>query len=234
MNGTNGRFLTISKANFIRFIHLNFVTGILYAFYHFIRTPRSVDMADRRMWAAETWLLFTLYSVFLYLFIIETDAKNGEDLLHELFNIRRYIEIDKPGKKIVKVFEYLSKHPDKYKFATHVGVFPLTGKLDRPGSTFQTREVFLHILIALTFETTATSGTSFEFRLIKPLGGLEIRGEFLLKKTGSGKNRLYLIIFSDKRDWVSYIGLGIVFISPVRWLIARQITSELEFIETLL
>jgi hypothetical protein len=228
------KYLKISKKNFIKFIHLNFTAGIFYAFYHFIRTPKNVDMAARRLWAAETWIVFTLYSIFIYLFIIEADAESGEAVIYELFKIRRSIETNKPKKDVVKVFEFIAKNPEKYKFTTHKGIFPLSGPLTDSGSTFYTQEVFLHIPVTLTFRTMETTDTSFEFKLIKPLKNLEIIGEFKVEKMQAKKSKLYLTIYSKNRSFFNHIALGIIFITPIRMLIARQIMHELKFIGKLL
>jgi hypothetical protein len=52
------------------FIHLNFVSGFLYAFYHFINTPRSVFI-HRRLWAYESWIILSFYFLFIYLILVE-------------------------------------------------------------------------------------------------------------------------------------------------------------------
>jgi hypothetical protein len=227
------KYIKIGKRRFIKFIHLNFIAGIVYAFYHFIRTPKSVDMPTRRLWAAETWLIFTLYSVFIYLFIVETDAESGKAVIYELFKIRRYIDIRKPKKDIVKVFEFITKNPQKYKFDTHKGIFPLKGQIAKPGSIFYTKEVFMHIPLTLTFSTLGTTDSSFEFKLIKPFRSLEISGEFKLEKTQVNKFRLFLTVYSENRNIINHVLLSIIFISPVRMLIAKQLTKELKFVEKL-
>jgi len=60
------------KKLFYSFIHINFVTGILYAFYNFIRTPRSI-MEIRRMWAYESWIILSFYCLFVFLILIEKE-----------------------------------------------------------------------------------------------------------------------------------------------------------------
>lgn len=54
------------KKFFYLFIHLFFLSGILYAFYYFIGTPKT-DMLDRRLWAYETWIILCFYGCFVYL-----------------------------------------------------------------------------------------------------------------------------------------------------------------------
>lgn len=61
------------------FIHLNFVTGLLYAFTRFISTPR-VLVLHRRLWAYETWIIFSFYAIFLFLLLHEADLDLTEVL----------------------------------------------------------------------------------------------------------------------------------------------------------
>jgi hypothetical protein len=58
------------KRYFYFLTHLNFISGFLYAFYHFVRTPRSI-MINRRMWAYESWIILSFYSLFIYLILID-------------------------------------------------------------------------------------------------------------------------------------------------------------------
>lgn len=51
-------------------IHLNFLSGLAYAFYHFITTPRY-DLIPRRMWAYECWIIFGFYALYLFLSLRE-------------------------------------------------------------------------------------------------------------------------------------------------------------------
>ncbi len=55
---------------FYLFIHVTFVTGVLYAIYHFLRTPRSL-MEMRRMWAYESWIILSSYCLFIFLILME-------------------------------------------------------------------------------------------------------------------------------------------------------------------
>ena len=59
-----------TKKLFYSFIHINFVTGVLYAVYHFLRTPRSL-MEIRRMWAYESWIILSAYCLFIFLILME-------------------------------------------------------------------------------------------------------------------------------------------------------------------
>lgn len=60
------------KKLFYSFIHIFFITGILYAFYHFALTPKRV-MEIRRMWAYESWIILSFYCLFIFLILIEQD-----------------------------------------------------------------------------------------------------------------------------------------------------------------
>jgi hypothetical protein len=225
------RKITIKKKHFKTFIHLNFITGVLYAFYHYIRTPKSVDMATRRLWAAETWIIFTLYSIFIYLFSLEIATEDGEPILRKLFKIKRHITIRKPKEEIIRVFDYIKENPDKYSFKTHQGIFPVKGNLTESGSIFQTKERFAFLPITLTFSTLGKTEDSFEFKLIKPLKNLEIVGEFKVKEITKEKSQLFLSVFSENDYVINHIILAIIFISPVRIFIAKQLSRELRFIK---
>ena len=225
--------ITIKNKHFKTFIHSNFIVGVLYAFYHFIRTPKSVDMPTRRLWAAETWIIFTLYSIFIYLFSLEVATENEEPVLHKLFKIRRYKIIRKPKKDIVNVFDYIEKNPDKYTFKTHKGIFPIKGSLIDEGSVFQTREGPNFFPITLTFSTLGTTKDSFEFRLIKPFKMLDIIGEFKVKEITKNKSQLFLTIYSENEYVLNHILLAIIFIFPVRLVISSQLNNELKLIKRL-
>jgi len=56
------------------FIHVNFITGLLYAFWHFIDTPKSI-MEIRRLWAYESWVIGSFYCLFVYLIIKDSERK---------------------------------------------------------------------------------------------------------------------------------------------------------------
>jgi hypothetical protein len=62
------------KRHFYLFIHFNFIIGFLYAFYHFLITPRAT-LAQRRLWAYESWIIFSFYCLFLFLIIFEQETK---------------------------------------------------------------------------------------------------------------------------------------------------------------
>ncbi len=71
-----------TKRLFYFFIHLNFITGFLYAFYHFVSTPRSVVL-DRRLWAYESWIILSFYSLFVYLILIDKGHKLSKKRIKE-------------------------------------------------------------------------------------------------------------------------------------------------------
>ncbi len=58
------------KKYFYTFIHFNFISGILYAFIHFIMTPRATSL-QRRLWAYETWIIFSFYCLFVFLMMVD-------------------------------------------------------------------------------------------------------------------------------------------------------------------
>jgi hypothetical protein len=62
------------KRYFYMFIHLNFITGLLYAFWHFLDTPKSI-METRRLWAYESWIIGSLYCLFVYLIIKDSERR---------------------------------------------------------------------------------------------------------------------------------------------------------------
>jgi len=76
-----------------------FLSGLLYAFGHFMGTPRS-NMEIRRMWAYESWIIISFYSLFLYLTFIENGVTKGQ--------IKLYLE---KFKRITLVFVILLVFP---------------------------------------------------------------------------------------------------------------------------
>ncbi len=66
------------KSRFYLFIHFNFITGFLYAFYHFLITPRAT-LEQRRLWAYESWIIFSFYCLFLFLILIDQEVKFNLD-----------------------------------------------------------------------------------------------------------------------------------------------------------
>lgn len=64
------------KRWFYFLIHLNFIIGFAYAFYHFINTPRSVFL-HRRLWAYESWIIVSFYALFIFLILFEQEKLRG-------------------------------------------------------------------------------------------------------------------------------------------------------------
>lgn len=63
--------MTKLKKYFYTFIHFNFISGFLYAFVHFVMTPRATAL-QRRLWAYESWIIFSFYCLFVYLIMVDT------------------------------------------------------------------------------------------------------------------------------------------------------------------
>lgn len=61
------------KKYFYYFLHIFFLSGILYAFNHFIKTPKNTMMMVRRLWAYESWIILSFYSLFLFLTFMEKE-----------------------------------------------------------------------------------------------------------------------------------------------------------------
>ncbi len=62
------------KQFFYGAIHITFVSSILYAFYHFVRTPR-IFIVTRRMWAYEFWIIISFYALFIYLILTDREGR---------------------------------------------------------------------------------------------------------------------------------------------------------------
>jgi hypothetical protein len=60
---------------FKRFIHINYITGFLYAFYFYITSSKTTEMYTRRLWAYECWIILTLYGIFIWLFAMDSNNK---------------------------------------------------------------------------------------------------------------------------------------------------------------
>ncbi len=62
------------KKYLFTFIHLFFISGILYAFFHFATTPKT-QMFYRRLWAYESWIILSFYGLFVYLNLAQKEVK---------------------------------------------------------------------------------------------------------------------------------------------------------------
>ena len=67
------------KKYFYLFIHINFLSGFFYAFFHFLTTPRSIFLS-RRLWAYECWIIISFYSLFIYLIFLDEGTKVKQTL----------------------------------------------------------------------------------------------------------------------------------------------------------
>lgn len=55
-----------------------FLVGLFYAFGNFIVTSRKFDFFERRLWAYESWIIFSFYALFLFLTLLEKEFKVGK------------------------------------------------------------------------------------------------------------------------------------------------------------
>ncbi|OGM30525.1 hypothetical protein A2630_02015 [Candidatus Woesebacteria bacterium RIFCSPHIGHO2_01_FULL_44_10] len=55
-----------------------FIVGLFYAFGNFITTSRKFDFGQRRLWAYESWIIFSFYGLFLFLTLLEKEFKIGK------------------------------------------------------------------------------------------------------------------------------------------------------------
>lgn len=79
------------KRAFFLVIHLFFASGLLYAFGHFVKTPRTEVLA-RRLWAYENWIILSFYAIFVYLTLEDRDIT---------------LESSKDARKVVSKFKDL-------------------------------------------------------------------------------------------------------------------------------
>ena len=86
-----------SKRYFYLALHLLFLSGLLYAFNHFITTPK-IDYLQRRLWAYENWIIFSFYALFLYLTLTERQirltARKNKSLTRYLNEFRRILAVN--------------------------------------------------------------------------------------------------------------------------------------------
>lgn len=60
------------KKLFYGLLHLNYLGGVLYALVHFLVTPRRI-YTPRRLWAYETWIIFSFWGIFTSIQLIEQE-----------------------------------------------------------------------------------------------------------------------------------------------------------------
>lgn len=214
------------------FIHFNYLAGFLYAFYYFVTTPRSSQMFVRRLWAYECWLILSFYGLFIYLFYLEKSALDEERGLFRFMKIRATALIEAGKDELLTWFDQIAAEPQQYQFKTHQGVSIESGSLTEPGSVFTTQEKFLGITLKLRFTVTAADpALGLEFKLITPgLSWLGIRGRFDYQLLEPKLIRLDLTIFNHPSTFLKRIVSGAFYLSPLRLLVARQISREVRFI----
>lgn len=81
------------KKYFYLFIHLNFVSGFLYAFIHFLFTPRSIYL-NRRLWAYECWIILSFYCLFVYLIILDEEVNLKKKLGQQIKNFQKILLVN--------------------------------------------------------------------------------------------------------------------------------------------
>ncbi len=67
-------FSMTTKKAFFFFLHIFFLSGLLYAFGRFIRTPRTAAL-NRRLWAYESWIILSFYALFVHLTLKEEEIR---------------------------------------------------------------------------------------------------------------------------------------------------------------
>ncbi|MBD3362211.1 hypothetical protein GF362_00650 [Candidatus Dojkabacteria bacterium] len=140
--------------------------------------------------------------------------------------------VDSNIETIIDYFYKVSTNPDIYKMDSHKGIIPVKGKIIEEGAIFETREKFLLIFLRLRFITTKTKANkSFTFKLIKPFSYLNIMGKFVLQQNKE-KVSLKLVVFNDPNShFLSKMVSTLIFYSPIRFLIKKQISKEVQMIE---
>ncbi len=222
----------VIKRNFKIFININYILGFLYAFYFFITTPRKTEMAARRLWAFECWIILSFYGLFIYLFYLEKSALEGQRGLFRFMKIQATRLINVSKQQLIDWFKYISHKPDQYSFESHLGVKVEEGDLMTKGSIFTTQEKFAGMVLDLRFQVTKVDPKrGFEFKVLNPLAAwLGLRGAFVIKALDEEVTRLELIVFNHPTQVVKRIVSGLFYLSPLRILAARQIAKEVRFI----
>jgi hypothetical protein len=221
------------KQKFKLFINVNYILGFLYAFYFFLTTSRQEEMATRRLWAYECWLILTGYGVFIYLFYLEKSALANQRGLFRFMQIQAVQLIEAPKQDLLDWFEQIARQPEQYSFDAHAGIRVEQGGLMQPGSIFTTREKFFGITLELRFKVVAADPESgFEFALESGLPAwLEMRGKFEYQLIDQDLIRLELRIFNHPQQVLKRIVSGLFYLSPFRIAVARQLRREVQFIE---
>jgi len=226
-------FIMNKKFNelFYPFIHITFITGFVYAFYFYFNSPKSTLMVERRLWAKECWTIISWYGVFIYLFLLDKSAEERTKGMKKLNKIKKSVIVNSSKTKLVKWFSNLSQEPSAYSFDSHEGIFPINGDLTKKGSTFATKEKFSLFTLKLMFEVIHVDQDKFEFQLVQPLKILNIAGSFDIKKLSRDKTRLSLSVYSNGTVLQKILSL-LLFLSPARFLVGKQIRKEVEFVKS--
>jgi|GEM_PF-5171869 len=222
------------KRYFKIFININYIFGFLYAFYFYIRSPRTTQMFERRLWAFECWTILSFYGLFIYLFFLEKSALEEQRGLYRFSQIQAREVIDASVEKVVAWFKFLEKNPKKYRFNTHQGIEVLFGSLAKKESIFVTRETFFGVIIHLKFRVTKVTNTQFEFEVMAPkwLMKMGIKGKFLLVPVSKSQTILKLMVFNETKNFLlRVLSTLFLYLSPVRLIVATQIMKEVRFIK---
>lgn len=82
-----------NKKFFYLFIHFNFLSGFLYALYHFLDTPKSIFLS-RRLWAYECWIILSFYCLFIFLILLEKEVKIKQALREKISMYRKILLVN--------------------------------------------------------------------------------------------------------------------------------------------
>jgi hypothetical protein len=222
------------KRYFKIFINLNYIGGFLYAFYFYIRSSRQTHMLERRLWANESWSILTFYGLFIYLFYLERSALEDQPGLYRFTQIKAQQVVNNSASQLKNWFKSLKENPDSYEFDSHLGVLVETGSLSESGAIFSTQEVFAGLKFKFKFKVVEVTQNKFEFKLIEPkwLSSLGIKGKFELVPVDEKQTILKLVIFNKAHDYFTrVVAMIFLYLSPVRFLIAKQINKETEFVK---
>jgi hypothetical protein len=113
----------------------------------------------------------------------------------------------------------LETYPERYAFETHTGFAFTQGGFGQVGSRFVTRERFLGLKLALTFELGEIEERRFTFELRHP--PLPIWGAFAIDRAREGTTSLALQLGGTTRWGELFLKCPLV-----RWAVGRQIGYE--------
>ena len=78
---------TKTQKRFRLFIHIFYIIGIIYAFFFYITSSKQHEMYNRRLWAIETWIIFTFYMLFIWIFYLSGEQEKGTKKNRSIFII---------------------------------------------------------------------------------------------------------------------------------------------------